>query len=129
MAPADSGASQSSSSSVMASSTVSSRTRISWAERYHDLLSSQHAGVALRDLLTAAVTHHGCVTDQFRNTAAKPRSMTSVTTALPFLNTAPAKAGSNAKARDSDAREEESECRVSSLLGFGLRMSRASPRL
>jgi hypothetical protein len=70
------------------------------------------------------------VTDQWRNTPARPSNIRSVAIALPFLNTAPAIAGSSAKANDAEAREDDSVDGSSPLcFARGLRMSRASPRL
>lgn len=73
-------------------------------------------------------TYQGCVTDQCRNTPARPKSITSVTTALPFLNSTPARAGNNAKANESDAKDDVSllTCTPS---GCGFKISLASLRL
>jgi hypothetical protein len=54
------------------------------------------------------MTYHGCVTDQCKNTPDRPSNMTSVTIELPFLNRAPAMAGSKANASDREAREDDS---------------------
>lgn len=78
------------------------------------------------------ITYHGCVTDQCRKTPAKPRSIISVTTALPFLNSTPARAGSRANANDSDASEDESlvaSWSPARPMGCGFSRSRASLRL
>jgi len=62
-------------------------------------------------------TYHGCVTDQLRKTPARPRSMKSVTTALPFLKRRPDIAGRKAKARDSDGKDDDSSAEDPALLG------------
>jgi hypothetical protein len=74
-------------------------------------------------------THHGCVTDQWRKIAAKPRSITSVTTALPFLKRTPPRAGNSAKAKGTDAQVDPSSSAGWIPAGLGLKKSRASPRL
>ncbi len=77
-------------------------------------------------------TYHGCVTDQWRKTPARPSSMMSVTIAPPFLKSAPEMAGSSANANDSEAKEDDSGSEDSALVvcrACGLRMSRASFRL
>lgn len=77
-------------------------------------------------------SYHGCVTDQCKKTPAKPSNMMSVTTAPPFLNSAPEMAGSSANARESEAKEDDSGSEGSALApcrACGLRISRASLRL
>lgn len=59
----------------------------------------------------------------------RPRSITSVTTALPFLKRTPASAGRSANANDNEASDETSGVSISAPPGFGLSRSRASPRL
>lgn len=54
------------------------------------------------------ITNHGCVTDQCRNTPDRPSNMISVITECPFLNKAPAIAGSNANANDNEASDDDS---------------------
>ena len=53
-------------------------------------------------------TYQGSRTDQLRNMAAKPSSIISVTTELPFLNIIPPTAGRSAKAKGAECHAEES---------------------
>lgn len=53
-------------------------------------------------------TNQGNLTDQFKKIAARPSSITSVITELPFLKNIPPNAGSNAKARGAECHAEES---------------------
>lgn len=73
--------------------------------------------------------HQGCVTDQCRKTPASPKSITSVTTALPFLKSIPARAGKSANANESDARDDVSPSITCVPSGTGFKMSRASFKL
>lgn len=66
--------------------------------------------------MSSLSTYHGCVTDQLRKTPARPRSMKSVTTALPFLKSRPDIAGRKAKANDSDGKEDDSPANDESAL-------------
>ncbi len=80
--------------------------------------------------MTTKLPHHGILTDQFKNTAASPSSVTSVTTALPSLNNNPPTAGRRAKASGAECQFEGSSC--DSSLGpyaLGRRMSSVEERI
>jgi hypothetical protein len=53
-------------------------------------------------------TNQGSLTDQFKKIAARPRSMISVITELPFLNSMPPTAGRSANASGAECHAEDS---------------------
>jgi hypothetical protein len=71
---------------------------------------------------TLGITNHGNLTDQFRKIAARPSSIISVITELPFLKNIPPRAGNSAKASGAECHAEDSwlcSCSTPVLLGFG----------
>lgn len=74
------------------------------------------------------LAYHGSLTDQFRNTAAKPSIMTSVTIELPFLKNIPPIAGRSAKARGAECQCDAGEEPWIPSLGFGRSKSSVEER-
>ena len=77
-----------------------------------------------------AVTHHGNLTDQFKNIAARPKSVISVMIELPFVKNMPPRAGRSAKARGAECHAEVGDPWLprSVALGFGSRRSSVDDR-
>jgi len=88
---------------MIVSPLYSSILRIDCAEWYQSLESISSCRAVGR-----WQAYHGTLTDQFKKTAANPRSITSVMTELPFLNSMPPMAGSKANANGAECHTEES---------------------
>lgn len=71
-------------------------------------------------------TNHGSLTDQFRNIAAKPNSIISVITELPFVNNIPPIAGKSANANGAESQWEDTCLDSSCPAALGLGSSKLS---